>query len=160
MHSPDYIPSSELMEERLGSLAERIPNFRVVDQIDGLSAQGRWAAALGSINHPNPKRDQPPLMLFAIFVVIDLTNNCIRMANPLPPGGFKESTLFKYMAASMSEPMQGLPARPMDLVCPQPSVARILRPLMLRVGVKTEVHDIIGFEAVFDALSEDLLDLH
>ena len=47
----------------------------------------------------------------------------------------------------------------MDLVCPQPSVARILRPLMLRVGVKTEVHDIIGFEAVFDALSEDLLDL-
>ena len=159
MH-PDYIPTSELMEERLGGLAERIPNFRVVDQVDGLVAQGRWATALGSINHPNPKHDQPPLMLFAIFVVIDLTNNCIRMANPLPPGSFKESTLFKYMAASMKEPMQGMPARPTQLVCPKPLVARILRRLMLRVGVKTEIHDIIGFEAVFEALSEDLLDLH
>jgi hypothetical protein len=159
LHSPDYIPTSDLMEDRLGGLAERIPNFRLVDQVDGLAAQGRWAAALGSINHPNPRPDQPPLMLFAILVVIDLTHNRIRMANPLPPGSFKESTLFKYMAASMSEPMQGMPARPIELVCPQPAVARLLRPLMLRVRVKTEVHDIAGFEAVFEALSEDLLDL-
>jgi hypothetical protein len=159
MHSPDYIPTSEVMEERLGGLSECIPNFRVVDQIDGLVAQGRWAAALGSINHPNPKHDQPPLMLFAIFVVIDLTYNRIRMANPLPPGSFKESILFKYMASAMSEPLQGTPARPMQLICPQTSLAKLLRPLMLRIGVKTEIHDVTGFEAVFDALSEDLLDL-
>lgn len=155
---PDYIPTSDLMEERLGSLCERIPNFRVVDQVDGLVAQGRWAVALGSINHPHPKPDHPPVMLFAIFVIIDLTNNCVRMANPLPPGNFKEATLFKYMASAMSDPMQGMPARPMQLVCPQPRIARLLRPLMLRVGVKTEIHDVIGFEPVFDTLCQDLLD--
>ena len=155
---PDYIPTSELMEERLGGLSERIPNFRVVDKIDGLVAQGRWAAALGSMNHPSPKRGQRKVMLFAIFVVIDLTNNRIRMANPLPPGGFKESTLFNYMATAMSDPMQGMPARPMQLICPQPTVARLLRPVMLRVGVKTDVYDVIGFEPVFDTLSQDLLD--
>lgn len=157
MH-PDYIPTSELMEQRLGSLSERIPNFRLVEQVDGLHAEGRWAAALGSINHPEPAPDKPALMLFAIFVVIDLTHNRVRMANPMPPGGFKEATLFKYMAGSMSEPMQGLPARPMSLLCPQPAIARLLRPLMLRVGVRPEVQDVIGFEPVFDTLAQDLLD--
>ncbi len=153
---PDYIPTSELMEERLESLAERIPNFHLVDAVDGLHADGRWAAALGSINHPHPDPDQPDLMLFAIFVVIDLTNNRVRMANPLPPGKFKEATLFRYMAGAMSEPMQGMPARPIELICPQPEVARILRPLTLRVGVKTVVQDVVGFEPVFEALSRDL----
>jgi hypothetical protein len=155
---PDYIPTSEVMEERLGRLSERIPNFRTVDRVDGLRADGCWAAALGSINHPHPDADRPALMLFAIFVVIDLTHNTLRMANPLPPGGFKEATLFNYMAAAMSEPMQGRAARPMHLICPQPTIARLLRPLMLRVGVKTGVQDVIGFESVFDSLAKDLLD--
>ncbi len=157
--SGDYIPTSELMEQRLAGLNERIPNFRVVDQVDGLRAEGRWAAALGSINHPHPDPDKPALMLFAIFVVIDLTQNRVRMANPLPPGNFKESTLFNYMAGAMKEPLQGLPARPFGLVCPQGRIARILRPLMLRVGVKVDIQEVIGFEPVFEMLAEDLLDL-
>ena len=158
MGAADYIPTSELMEERLDRLQERIPNFALVDRVDGLGAQGRWAAALGSINHPHPDQDRPALMLFAIFVVIDLTGGFVRLANPLPPGNFKESTLFSYMAAAMSDPLQGRPARPRQLVCPQPSIARILRPLLFKIGVTVDVHDVISFQPVFDTLSRDLID--
>lgn len=156
MDTVSKIPSSSLLEERLSALQLQIPDYRIVDQVDGLNARGRWAAALGSVNHPSRDPDGHDLMLFAMLVVIDLDEHIVRMANPLPSGNFRITTLYRYLAMAMRDPVRGQPARPEQLVFPQENLAALYRPLLLRVDVPYKIQDTTGFDAVFDAILGDL----
>lgn len=156
MDATSNIPSSRLLEERLSALELQIPDYRIVDQVDGLNARGRWAAALGSVNHPSRDPEGHDLMLFAMLVVLDLDEQVVRMANPLPSGAFRINTLFRYLAMAMRDPVRGQAARPEELVFPQESLATLYRPLLLRIDVPYKVQDTAGFDAVFDAILGDL----
>lgn len=156
MDTTNNIPSSTLLEERLTALDLQIPDFRIVDQVDGLNARGTWAAAIGSVNHPAHDPDGHDLMLFAMLVVIDLDEQIVRMANPLPSGNFQISTLFRYLAMAMCDPVRGPATRPEHLIFPQESLARLYRPFLLRIDVPYKVEHAGGFDAVFDAVLGDL----
>jgi hypothetical protein len=96
------------------------------------------------------------MMLFAMLVVLDLDDQVVRMANPLPSGAFRINMLFRYLAMAMRDPVRGQPARPETLVFPQESLAALYRPLLLRVDVPYTVENTTGFEAVFDAILGNL----
>ena len=150
------IPSSNLLEERLSALELQIPDYRIVDQVDGLNDRGRWAAALGSVNHPSHDPEGHDLMLFAMLVVLDLDQQVVRMANPLPSGQFRINTLYRYLAMAMRDPVRGQAARPERLLFPQKRLADLYRPLLLRVDVPYVVEDASGFDTVFDAILGNL----
>lgn len=152
------IPSADELESRLEALDVLIPNFELVDRVDGLVASGHWTAALGAINHPGTgdAEASPAVMVFAVLVVIDLSSNHVRLANPLHAHSFTAAEISESLAAAMVDPLRGVQARPEHLICPQPGLARVIRPFMLKVDVPVEVTPLTGFGEIFTRIRREI----